>query len=68
MHVAFVENPEDHVHNEDGGEKQQRKRAEELPENKCFALKRGLHAGKLPVHLSKAVLNEFSRIAYRDAR
>src|SRR6266446_2615549 len=68
MNVAFVENSEDHIHDEDHGEEQQRQRLEQLTKDKRFSLEYGLHTRELATHLCEAVFDEFGRVTNRDVR
>src|SRR5439155_150893 len=67
VHIAFIKNSEDHVHDENGGNQKQRQRLEKLSEHKRFALEGRLNAGILSMHLRERVFDEFGRVADRDA-
>ncbi len=68
MDVAFVKNSENHIHDKDGGNEKQRQRLEQLTEDKCFALKRGLHARELLMHLRERIFDELSCVTDGDVR
>src|SRR5438105_15856364 len=68
MNIAFVKNSEDHIHDEDRGEEQQRQRPEQLTKDKRFALECGLHTRKLSMHLCETVFDEFGRVTDCDVR
>src|SRR5689334_16948728 len=67
MNVAFIKNPQDHIHHKNRAYQKQRKRAEELTEDERLALEGGLNAGMCILNLSERILDEFRRVTDRDA-
>ena len=66
MHVAFVKNSQNHVHNKDRGEQQQGQRTEQLLEHERFSLENALHGGVLRMDLCEGVLDELGGVADGD--
>ena len=66
MHIAFVKNSQNHIHNKDRGEQQQGQRAEQLLEHECFSLKDTLHGRIIGMDLRECILDELGGIADRD--
>ena len=68
MHVAFVKNSQDHVHDENGGDQKQWQRLKKLPKHKRLALKSCLNARILSMYLRKRVFDKFRGITNRNVR
>ena len=66
MHIAFVKNPQNHIHNKDRGEQQHGQRAKQLLEHERFALEDSLHGRMLRMELRESLLNELGGIANGD--
>src|SRR5215212_1899806 len=66
MHIAFVKNSQNNIHNKDGGEQQHGQRAEQLLEHECFSLEDTFYRGILWMDLREGVLDESGGIADRD--
>src|SRR5437868_3135056 len=66
VHIAFVKNSQNHIHNKDRGEQQQRQRVEELPEHQCFALEDALDSRMLRMDLREGFLDRLGGIANCD--
>src|SRR6266550_398243 len=68
VHIALVENSEDHIHDKDGSEQQQGQRLEQLPKYKRFALEDSLHGWITRMDLIEGLLNVLRGIANGDVR
>src|SRR4029453_808014 len=66
MHVAFVKNSQNYIHNKDRGEQQQGQGTEQLLEHERFSLENTLHGGVLRMDLREGVLDELGGIADGD--
>jgi hypothetical protein len=66
MHIAFVKNSQNHIHNKDRGEQQQRQRAEKLPEHKRFPLEGALNGWVIRMDLREGILDGLGGISDRD--
>src|SRR6266550_451061 len=66
MDITFVKNSENHIHDEDRGDEQQRQRFKQLAKDERFPLESGLHTRNLLMHLCEAVFDEFRGITDRN--
>src|SRR6266516_1521595 len=66
MDVAFVKNSQDHIHDKNRGEQEQRQRLKELAKDERFPLESGLDTRNLLMHLREAVFDEFRGITDRN--
>src|ERR1700746_2498366 len=66
MHVAFVKNSQNYIHNKDRGEQQQGQRTEQLLEHERFSLENTLHGRGFRMDLCEGVLDELGGIPDGD--
>src|SRR6266576_3869764 len=66
VHIALVENSEDHINDKNGSKHQEGKRLEQLLKYERFALEDSLHGRVMRMDLSESLLNVLRGVADGD--